>query len=159
MLDASLSDKLLQESQNAHQMADRLTKQQRSQVMSRIRGKDTTIELILRSALHRAGLRFRKNVKGIPGTPDIVFHRARLLVFVDGDFWHGYRFPQWGMSLSEFWQQKLRRNRARDRRCHARLRRAGWRVVRIWEHEIHRDIDAAVVRIANLLEQAPTRPN
>lgn len=54
--------------------------------MSRIRGKDTTIELILRSALHRAGLRFRKNVKGLPGTPDIVFHHARLLVFVDGDF-------------------------------------------------------------------------
>jgi DNA mismatch endonuclease (patch repair protein) len=67
--------------------------------MSRIRGKDTTIELTLRSALHQAGFRFRKNVKGLPGTPGIVFHRAKLLIFVDGDFWHGYRFPQWGMSL------------------------------------------------------------
>jgi DNA mismatch endonuclease (patch repair protein) len=133
-------------------MANRLTKQQRSHVMSRIHGKDTSIELMLRSALHKAGFRFRKNVKGILGTPDIVFHRARLLVFVDGDFWHGYRFPQWGMSLSEFWQQKIRRNRTRDRRYHVRLRRAGWKVIRIWEHEVHRDIDAAVVRIADLLE-------
>jgi DNA mismatch endonuclease (patch repair protein) len=134
-------------------MADRLTKRQRSHVMSRIRGKDTTIELILRSALHKAGFRFRKNVKGLTGTPDVVFHRAKLLIFVDGDFWHGYRFSQWGMSLPEFWQQKIRRNKIRDRRYHARLRRAGWKVVRIWEHEIHRDINAAVLRITNLLKQ------
>ncbi len=133
-------------------MADRLTSQQRSYVMSRIRGKDTTIELTLRSALHNAGLRFRKNVSSILGTPDIVFHGARVLVFVDGDFWHGYRFPQWGMSLTDFWQRKILRNRARDRRYHARLRRAGWRVVRIWEHEIRSDLDAVVLRIANLVE-------
>ncbi len=132
-------------------MADRLTKRQRSSVMSRIRGKDTAIEIILRSALHRAGFRFKKNVKGLLGTPDIVFRRARLIVFVDGDFWHGYRFPQWGMSLPKFWQDKIRHNRARDRRYHARLRRAGWNVIRVWEHEIHRDVHAAVLRIATFL--------
>jgi DNA mismatch endonuclease (patch repair protein) len=133
-------------------VAEKLTKQQRSYVMSRIRGKDTTIELILRSALHRMGFRFRKNVKGMAGTPDIVFHRAKLVVFVDGDFWHGYRFPRWRYSLSDFWQQKLQRNRARDRQYHARLRRAGWTVVRVWEHQIHADIDAVVLRISKLLK-------
>lgn len=57
--------------------------------MSRIRGKDTTIEIMVRSALHRGGFRFRKNVRGLPGTPDIVFHSAKVAVFVDGDFWRG----------------------------------------------------------------------
>lgn len=134
-------------------MGDRFSTEQRSYIMSRIRGKDTTIEVTLRSALHRAGLRFRKNVRGILGTPDIVFHGSRLLVFVDGDFWHGYRFPQWGLSLSVFWQRKILRNRARDRRYHAKLRRDGWRVVRVWEHQIHCNLHAVVLRIANLVEQ------
>ena len=133
-------------------MADLLTKKQRSHLMSRIRGKDTTIERILRSALHQAGFRFRKNVRGIPGTPDIVFHHAKVLVFVDGDFWHGYRFPQWGTSLPPFWQDKIRRNRARDLRYHARLRRSGWKVIRVWEHQIRSNIDLAVLRISKFLE-------
>ncbi len=132
-------------------MPEKLSKQQRSHIMSRIRGKDTTIELMLRSALHRTGFRFRKNVKGLVGTPDIVFHRAKVAVFVDGDFWHGYKLPQWERSLSHFWRDKLRRNRARDRKYHARLRRAGWKVVRVWEHQIHTDIDQIIVRISELL--------
>jgi DNA mismatch endonuclease, patch repair protein len=132
-------------------MVDHLTQPQRSYVMSRIRGKDTGIELTLRSALHRAGFRFKKNVKGLLGTPDIVFRRARLLVFVDGDFWHGYRFPQWATSLPEFWQEKIRRNRTRDRSYHAKLRRQGWKVIRIWEHEIHQNLEAVVSKIASNL--------
>ncbi|HKD80333.1 MAG TPA: very short patch repair endonuclease [Candidatus Angelobacter sp.] len=135
-------------------MADRLTKRQRSHVMSRIRGKDTTIEVILRSALHKRGLRFRKNVRGLLGTPDIVFYRAKLLVFVDGDFWHGYRFPQWGLALPDFWQRKIDRNRSRDRRYHARLRRAGWKVIRIWEHDIRQNLDSIVLRITTILDEA-----
>ena len=134
-------------------MADRLTQKQRSYVMSRIRGKDTSIELTLRSALHQAGFRFRKNVKGLPGTPDIVFWKAKILIFVDGDFWHGYRFPQWGRSLPDFWQEKIRRNRARDRRYHARLRRAGWIVIRIWEHQINGDIEDVVTRIESVIKE------
>ena len=137
-------------------MADCLTVQQRSYVMSRIRGKNTTIEVSLRSALHRAGFRFRKHVKDLPGTPDIVFPRAKLAIFVDGDFWHGYKFPQWGNSLPEFWQKKIWRNRERDRSYHAKLRRAGWQVIRIWEHEIKRDVDAAVYRVAVLLKSDTT---
>jgi len=132
-------------------MVDCLTIEQRSFVMSRIPGKDTTIEVILRSALHREGFRFRKHVRGMPGTPDIVFTRARVAVFIDGDFWHGYKFPQWGSSLPEFWQEKIKRNRNRDRRYHAKLRRSGWKVLRIWEHQIRKDLAGAVDRVAQLL--------
>jgi DNA mismatch endonuclease, patch repair protein len=121
--------------------------------MSRIRGKDTRIELTLRSALHKRGFRFRKHVKGLVGTPDIVFRQAKTVVFVDGDFWHGYRFPQWRNALSNFWQEKLSRNRDRDRKYHAKLRRAGWKVVRIWGHQIENDVDAVVQKISKFLEK------
>lgn len=134
-------------------MADRLTKRQRSVLMSHIRGKDTSIELLLRSALYEGGLRFRKNVRGLPGTPDVVFRKAKLVVFVDGDFWHGYRFPQWKKKLPKFWREKICRNRARDRRCHARLRSAGWKVIRVWEHQIRQDLNAAVRKIFVCLKQ------
>lgn len=133
-------------------MPEKISKQQRSYIMSRIRGKDTTIELMLRSALHKKGFRFRKHAKDLFGTPDIVFRQSKIVVFVDGDFWHGYRFPQWGGSLSNFWQEKLRRNRARDRKYHARLRRAGWKVMRVWEHQIRNDIDAVVLKLSALLK-------
>lgn len=137
-------------------MTDRLTKRQRSYVMSRIRGKDTTIEVLLRSALFEKGYRFRKHVKGLPGRPDIVFHRARVAVFVDGDFWHGYQFPRWENSLPKFWRQKIRTNRQRDRRCYAKLRRAGWRVVRVWEHEIRRDVHSVLLRVTAVLKERST---
>ena len=74
-------------------MPDNLTPEQRSYCMSRIKAKDTGLEVKVRSALHKKGLRFRKNVKELPGTPDIVFKKAQIAIFVDGDFWHGYRFP------------------------------------------------------------------
>lgn len=130
-------------------MADRLTPEQRSRCMSRIRGFDTSIEVAVRLALWRRGFRYRKNVMSLAGRPDIVFSSARLAVFVDGDFWHGYRYPAWTRKLSPYWDEKIRRNRARDRRNFEKLRRAGWRVVRVWEHEVKRDLEACVDRIAD----------
>ena len=76
-------------------MPDNLTPAQRSYCMSRIKGKDTGLELRVRSELHKRGLRFRKHLKELPGKPDIVFTRAKVVVFIDGDFWHGYRFATW----------------------------------------------------------------
>lgn len=134
-------------------MTDRMSKKQRSYVMSRIRGKNTSIELIIRSALRKKGYRFKTNVRGLAGSPDIVFVRAKLAVFIDGDFWHGFMFPRWEKSLPPFWQQKIRRNRARDRRCHAKLRRGGWTVFRIWEHQIRGDVEEVVLRITRMLER------
>jgi len=126
---------------------DNLTKAQRSLCMSRVRTADTDLETVVCRALHRRGLRFRKHARALPGTPDLVFAAARVAVFIDGDFWHGCRFPSWRASMSPFWQEKIARNRARDRRNFARLRRQGWTVVRIWQHQIRTQLDSALDRI------------
>lgn len=133
-------------------MADKLTPAQRSYCMSRIRGFDTRIEVAVRRALTARGLKYRKNVMTLPGRPDIVFPSARLIVFIDGDFWHGFRYLQWKHRLSPFWQQKVERNRARDLRNFAKLRRQGWRVMRIWEHQVKCDLAGCVQRITTRLE-------
>ncbi len=128
-------------------MPDNLTPEQRSFCMSRIKGKDTGLEMRVRSALHRRGLRFRKHVKDLPGKPDVVFRKARVAVFVDGDFWHGYRFPSWEDKVSDFWKKKINKNRERDAANHRRLRQMEWTVIRLWQHEVEEDFDACIDRI------------
>ena len=130
---------------------DILTPAQRSYCMSRVKGRDNALESRVRSELHRRGWRFRKHVRDLPGKPDIVFRGARVVVFLDGDFWHGYRFSQWCDRLPEFWRTKIEANRTRDRRNFSRLRYAGWRVLRIWQHEIKRHFAACIERIEQAL--------
>ena len=132
-------------------MTDNLTPEQRRYCMSRVRGKDTAPERVVRSELHRRGLRFKKHVKQLPGKPDIVFSKRKVAVFVDGDFWHGYRFPAWQETLSAFWSDKIGKTRKRDRRNFGKLRRMGWRVVRIWQHQMERDLDGVTEEIAQLV--------
>lgn len=131
---------------------DFMSPETRSAVMARIRGKDTKPELLLARLLQRAGKSFQVHQRDLPGRPDFVFRRAKLAVFVDGDFWHGWRFPTWRLKLSEKWEAKIDANRRRDRRNHARLRRSGWRVVRIWEHQLEADPDACLRRILDALQ-------
>ena len=128
-------------------MIDFLTTEQRSKLMSRVKGKDTSLERSVRSGLHKRGLRFRKHIKKLPGTPDIVFTRSKVAVFLDGDFWHGYRFPTWEHKLQPFWQDKIRTNRKRDQKNFRKLRKMGWQVIRIWQHEVEKDIDACIKKI------------
>jgi DNA mismatch endonuclease (patch repair protein) len=128
-------------------MPDNLTPEQRSFCMSRIKGKDTGLEMRVRSALHRRGLRFRKHVKDLPGKPDVVFRKARVAVFVDGDFWHGYRFPSWEDKVSDFWKKKINKNRERDAANHRKLRQMEWTVIRLWQHEVEADFAACIDRI------------
>lgn len=138
-------------------MPDNLTARQRSYAMSQVRSKDTTPERVLRSALHRRGHRFRKHVRSLPGSPDVVFPTKRVAVFVDGDFWHGYRFPAWEQSLpSDYWRDKISGNRRRDRRNFAKLRRMGWTVIRVWEHTVKADLAAAIDRIEAAVHDAGT---
>lgn len=116
------------------------------------RGKDTALELAIRSGLHRAGLRFRKHRRPLPGLrcdADVVFPRQRLAVFIDGCFWHGC--PEHASRPSanrDWWGAKLDRNLERDARNDSRLREAGWVVLRIWEHE---EVADAVGRVAETL--------
>lgn len=120
----------------------------RSEQMSRIRGRDTRPEQLLRSALWAAGLRYRLQVQTPGGRADLAFPGARVVVLVDGCFWHGcprhYVRPR---SREEFWAGKLAQNVGRDRRQTLELEAQGWRVVRLWEHQIFEDLEAAVQRV------------
>jgi len=112
--------------------------------MSRVKLRDGPLERAIQRELRRRGLRFRKHVKSLPGSPDIVFAREKVAIFIDGDFWHGWRLPAWEHKLSPFWREKLRANRKRDRRNFQKLRALGWRVIRIWQHQIKRDPEACI---------------
>lgn len=114
---------------------DVLTPEQRRLVMSRIRGKDTKPEMIMRRGLHGRGLRYRLHGKGIPGKPDMVFARHRAVVFVHGCFWHGHDCSlfKWPKTRAAFWKSKIDRNMARDRQALAALKADGWRVLVVWE--------------------------
>lgn len=129
-------------------MVDHLTAEQRHRAMANVKLKNGPLETVVGSALHRRGLRFRKHVKSLPGTPDIVFPKEMLAVFIDGDFWHGYRFPLWKHKLTEFWKKKIADNRRRDRKNFRKLRRMGWQVIRLWQHDIAADVEACAERIA-----------
>lgn len=135
-------------------MSDTLTPEQRFRAMSRVKLKDGSLETVIRSELHRRGYRFRKHVKALPGSPDAVFLREKIAVFIDGDFWHGYRLPEWEHKLKDFWKTKIRENRARDQRNFRKLRRMGWKVIRIWQHEIKKSPLMCVDRIERLVKTA-----
>jgi DNA mismatch endonuclease, patch repair protein len=128
-------------------LVDNLSPTQRSFCMSQVRSKGTDIEHEMRSALRRAGLRFKTNVTSLPGSPDIVFLRCKVAIFLDGDFWHGYRFSLWAHTLSPFWKQKIALTRKRDQRNFRKLRRAGWVVIRVWQHQMRSGRDHSVNRI------------
>ncbi|MBU1664196.1 MAG: very short patch repair endonuclease [Gammaproteobacteria bacterium] len=124
--------------------------------MARIKSTGTLPELMLRKALWRAGLRFRLHPH-LPGKPDLVFPGARVAVFVDGCFWHGC--PQHGhlpKSNPGYWQPKLSRNLARDRRVNVELLELGWMPIRIWEHEIALDLPACVARVGEAVQLRAT---
>ena len=120
----------------------------RSRVMARIKGKGTGPELRLAALLSEAGLAWEGHARDLPGRPDFVFRDRRVAVFVDGDFWHGWRFPLWKKKLAPYWRNKIETNRRRDLRNFRKLRRTGWLVLRIWEHEVERDAGRCVDRIA-----------
>jgi len=125
--------------------------------MSSIRGENTGPEKTLFALLRGDGLRFSRHAKTLPGRPDVVFTQDRVAVFVDGDFWHGWRYPAWKSRLSPHWQGRIETNRARDARNHRRLRRMGWVVVRVWEHQLARDPAGCLTRVKRALAIAGQR--
>jgi DNA mismatch endonuclease (patch repair protein) len=140
-------------------MMDILTPEQRSARMGRVRQTGTDIELRLRRALWAAGLRYRiKPANLLPGRPDILFPSARIAVFVDGCFWHGC--PLHGTkpaSNAMFWAEKIKRNQERDQQVDQKLSAAGWRVIRLWEHEVKRDLTECVSRVRAALQSTADR--
>src|SRR2546422_1775011 len=128
-------------------MTDVMTRAKRSALMSRIRGKNTGVEKLVFNALRKEGGRFSRHAANLAGRPDIVFRREKVVVFIDGDFWHGWQFPRWMPKLDPWWRKKIEANRSRDTRNIARLRRGGWIVVRVWEHQVEQQLRSVVKRI------------
>lgn len=121
-------------------------------IMSRIRGKDTKIELKLRRELHNRGIRYRKNVKDIYGRPDIAIKKYKIAIFCDGDFWHGYDWEDRRGRIktnTDFWIKKIERNIEKDVEVNHVLKHMGYTVIRIWEH----DIDNNVKAVADMIER------
>ena len=134
-------------------MADIYSQEKRSTIMSRIRGRDTKPEKIVRSVLHRLGFRFRLVAADLPGRPDIVLRRRRTVVFVNGCYWHGHDCAK-GRSRAKanaaFWAKKIGDNVDRDRKNLATLSSQGWRVLVVWECET-KDIDKFSSKLAEEL--------
>lgn len=108
----------------------------RSRVMSRIRDRDTLPEKTMARLLADAGLEADVQARDLAGRPDFVLRCHKIVIFVDGSFWHGWRFPAWRHKLSEQWEAKIEANRRRDRRNQRALRRQGWAVIRVWDFQL-----------------------
>ena len=122
---------------------DKITPEQRHYTMSRIRGKDTKPEILVRQYLFSEGFRFRKNDKRYPGHPDIVLPKYRTMVFVNGCFWHGHKDCKYytvPKSNTEFWVSKIKRNQERDRSDREELEKNGWNVITVWECQLEKKV-------------------
>ena len=120
-------------------MSDTMTREQRHYCMSRIKGKDTRPEMVVRRYLHAQGFRYSLHVKRLPGCPDIVLRKYHTVIFINGCFWHGHpgceKFRMPGSNV-EFWQEKIRKNKERDTQEVASLEALGWNVIVVWECEL-----------------------
>jgi len=132
---------------------DKLNKARRSSLMSKIRSKGTKFEIdFIHELKKHTKIKFITNCKEIKGKPDIVFQKQRIVVFLDSDFWHGWQFPRWKHLLkNEFWRNKINSNRKRDKKNSLFLRRNGWIVIRIWEHNINKNIQNEISKILKKL--------
>jgi DNA mismatch endonuclease (patch repair protein) len=134
-------------------MADVFSKEKRSEIMSKIRSKNTKAEVLVFRELRRLGIYFQKHYKRAPGSPDIALPRKKIAVFIDGDFWHGYRFDKKKSRLpKKYWRAKIEGNIKRDRKNSLLLRKAGWKVLRVWEHEIEKKFFSAMYKIISNLK-------
>jgi DNA mismatch endonuclease, patch repair protein len=130
------------------------TTEKRSILMSKIRSKQTKPERLLRKALWENGFRYRINVKKLIGNPDIVFNQKRVIIFVDGEFWHGYNWKKKKQKIKanrDFWIPKIERNMQRDIENNKALKKMGYTVLRFWGHEIKNDVDHCVEKIIKYL--------
>ena len=131
---------------------DNLTSEKRSWNMSRIKGKDTSIEVKVRKYLFHHGFRYRKNVKTLPGKPDIVLPRYHAVIFVHGCFWHRHpncKYATMPKTRVEYWQKKFDRNVSNDIQHYNELMNSGWRVFIVWECEISKDFENTMERLVN----------
>lgn len=135
-------------------MADVFSRPKRSEIMSKIRSKDTGIEKIVFAYLRKQKIYFQKHYAKIPGNPDIALPSQKKAVFINGDFWHGYRFKEWKDRLPKiYWRDKIAGNIKRDNKNQRLLRHRGWKILKIWSHCLKKDPLAECQKIADFLKK------
>lgn len=112
--------------------------------MSKIRSQNTKFEIdFIKQLRKKTKVKFKTHVKSIRGNPDIVFPKQKICIFLDSDFWHGWQYPRWKHLLkNDFWRNKIEKNRWRDKKTTVCLRKDGWCVYRIWEHDLRKNFDS-----------------
>jgi DNA mismatch endonuclease (patch repair protein) len=133
---------------------DNLTPEQRHKCMSHIHSSDTKPEIFFRKALWKWGIRYRKNVKDLFGTPDIAIKKYKVVIFIDGDFWHGNDWKKKKfssqeellLSYSDYWQKKIRRNIARDKKVKKYYKNIGWTILRFWTSETEMNLNKCITK-------------
>lgn len=134
-------------------MADVFTKEKRSEIMSLIRAKNTGIERKAFSYLIKNKIHFQRHYSRVPGKPDIAVPKKKIAIFIDGDFWHGYKFDKWRRRIPKvYWRDKIASNIVRDIKNRRTLKRQGWRVMRVWGHELAKKPDKTLAKIAAFLQ-------
>lgn len=136
-------------------MADNLTPEQRHKNMTHIKSSNTKIEKDITKALWNLGYRFRKNVKGLPGKPDIAIKKYKIVIFLDSCFWHKcpehFKKPK---SNLEYWEPKIKRNVERDAEINRYYQNKNWHILRIWEHEVKKDFDNTLAKISKFIDSS-----
>ncbi|MBU4031106.1 very short patch repair endonuclease [Patescibacteria group bacterium] len=126
-------------------MADNVSKKKRSEIMSKVRSKDSKIEVDFRKAIWKAGFRYRKNPKGYFGKPDLVLKKHKTVIFIDSCFWHGCkkhcRIPS---TRKEYWIPKIEKNKKRDKEVNRHYKKECWKVIRIWEHDLNKNLNKII---------------
>lgn len=133
---------------------DVFSKRKRSEIMSKIRSKNTRAEKLVFSELRKRGIYFQKHYSRVAGKPDIALPRRKKAVFIDGDFWHGWQFEKNKHRLpKKYWLDKIKQNMARDKINRALFKAKGWKVLRVWEHEIITKKDISINKIINFVKK------
>ncbi len=133
-------------------MADTVSKKKRSEIMGTVRSKDTKMEIAFRKAIWRKGFRYSKNSSKYFGKPDIVLKKYKTVIFLDSCFWHGCkkhcRIP---IARKKYWTEKIERNKQRDKEVNSYYKKVGWKIIRVWEHDIKRNLEKIIKSISDIL--------
>ncbi len=141
--------------------SDFYTTKKRSKIMSKIKDKDTKPEVKFRKALWHLGYRYRKNYKKLIGKPDIVFNRYKTVIFIDGEFWHGYKLKEKKDKIKsnrEFWIPKIERNMQRDQEVNEALQQKGYQIFRFWQKHIKENLNSCLEEVIKHLENIDNEP-
>ena len=133
------------------------TSAKRSDLMRKIKSDKTSPEILLQKALRKIGIKYKKNYKALIGNPDIALINKKIAIFIDGEFWHGYYWNQKKKKIKAnrlYWIPKIERNIKRDKQNNRKLKKAGWQVMRFWQHQINKDLSGCIKKIKKIMKKS-----